>query len=470
MGNSSSERFLTPYQVFSLSFGSAVGWGAFVMPGSTFLKKAGPLGSFFAMQLAIFVMLLICYNYFYLIKKHPVAGGQYVYTREAFGRTHSFICVWFLLLSYFLIVPLNATAIFLIIRTLFGDALQSGFHYVLAGFDVYGYEVAVSIAVLIVFALIALRGLKQAARVQSVLATFMLLGLILMVLGAMLSPKATTAHFTPAFNPEGNPIVQVLSVAAVGPWAFIGFETVPQYTDHYRFDLDKIKPIMDIAVIVSGLAYILLALLAATVLPAGYDNWVAYIADLNNLSGGLSLPSFNFAQTTMGSIGAVIFVVAALAAITTGVLGSFLSTSQLLQLLAEDHLVPKFLARKTAGGVPKAAILFILLLSVIGPFFGRVFLTWVIDSSSIGAAIGFGYTSLAARKAAKAEGNRDMVVLGTLGALFSAAFAILLLIPIPQLNASLSRESYICLFVWSSVGFILYQVMRRRGVAQKTLE
>ena len=128
MSENSSERFLTPYQVFSLSFGSAVGWGAFVMPGSTFLKKAGPLGSFFAMQLAVLVMLLICYNYFYLIKKHPVAGGQYVYTREAFGRMHSFICVWFLLLSYFLIVPLNATAIFLIIRTLFGGALQRGFH------------------------------------------------------------------------------------------------------------------------------------------------------------------------------------------------------------------------------------------------------------------------------------------------------------------------------------------------------
>ena len=103
-------------------------------------------------------------------------------------------------------------------------------------------------------------------------------------------------------------------------------------------------------------------------------------------------------------------------------------------------------------------------MSIIGPFFGRVFLNWVIDSSSIGAAIGFGYTSLAARKAAKAEGNKDMVVLGTLGAIFSAAFAILLLIPIPQLNASLSRESYICLFVWSSIGFILYQVMRRSRV------
>lgn len=40
---------LTPYlsvwAVLALSFGYAVGWGAFVMPGRVFLPSAGPLGT-----------------------------------------------------------------------------------------------------------------------------------------------------------------------------------------------------------------------------------------------------------------------------------------------------------------------------------------------------------------------------------------------------------------------------------------
>ena len=38
-------RHLSMLAVWGLSFGYAVGWGAFVMPGATFLPDAGPLGT-----------------------------------------------------------------------------------------------------------------------------------------------------------------------------------------------------------------------------------------------------------------------------------------------------------------------------------------------------------------------------------------------------------------------------------------
>ena len=37
--------YLSPLNVWALSLGCAVGWGAFVMPGTTFLPAAGPLGT-----------------------------------------------------------------------------------------------------------------------------------------------------------------------------------------------------------------------------------------------------------------------------------------------------------------------------------------------------------------------------------------------------------------------------------------
>ena len=35
------ERKLNPLNVWALALGSIIGWGAFVMPGTTFLPKAG---------------------------------------------------------------------------------------------------------------------------------------------------------------------------------------------------------------------------------------------------------------------------------------------------------------------------------------------------------------------------------------------------------------------------------------------
>ncbi|MBQ6007915.1 MAG: hypothetical protein IJL17_05205 [Kiritimatiellae bacterium] len=36
--------YLSPVAVLALSFGYAVGWGAFVLPGTIFLPSAGPAG------------------------------------------------------------------------------------------------------------------------------------------------------------------------------------------------------------------------------------------------------------------------------------------------------------------------------------------------------------------------------------------------------------------------------------------
>ena len=36
------EKKLSPVNVWSLALGCIIGWGAFVMPGNTFLMNAGP--------------------------------------------------------------------------------------------------------------------------------------------------------------------------------------------------------------------------------------------------------------------------------------------------------------------------------------------------------------------------------------------------------------------------------------------
>ena len=86
------EKKLSPVNVWALALGCIIGWGAFVMPGNTFLGKAGPLGTAIAMGIAIIIMIVIAFNYNYMINKYPVAGGEFTYTQKAFGSNHAFIC------------------------------------------------------------------------------------------------------------------------------------------------------------------------------------------------------------------------------------------------------------------------------------------------------------------------------------------------------------------------------------------
>ena len=131
-----------------MAFGCMVGWGAFVMPGTTFLPLAGPAGTIIAMLISVAIILVIAYNYVFLIKSRPSIGGVYAYTKEALGRDHAFLCSWFVVLSYLTIVFLNATALFIVIRTLFGDMLQRGISYEIAGQNIYLAEVGVSVVAL----------------------------------------------------------------------------------------------------------------------------------------------------------------------------------------------------------------------------------------------------------------------------------------------------------------------------------
>ena len=96
--------YLTPLGAWALAFGCAVGWGAFVMPGNTFLPIAGPIGTALGIALGSAVMLLLAANYHFLMNRFPGCGGAYTYTKRCFGYDHGFVAAWFLILIYVAII------------------------------------------------------------------------------------------------------------------------------------------------------------------------------------------------------------------------------------------------------------------------------------------------------------------------------------------------------------------------------
>lgn len=80
--------------VFAVAVGAIIGWGCFVMPGNSFLPAAGPVGTMIGLFFAAIMAFIIAQSYGYLIRKYPVEGGEFEYTRRAFGKKTAFVCGW----------------------------------------------------------------------------------------------------------------------------------------------------------------------------------------------------------------------------------------------------------------------------------------------------------------------------------------------------------------------------------------
>ena len=451
------EKKLSPLNVWSLALGCIIGWGAFVMPGNTFLVNAGPLGTAIAMAIAAVIMIIIAFNYNFMINKYPVAGGEFTYTQQAFGNRHAFICSWFLGLSYLTVVPMNATALALIGRNLLNNVFQVGFHYSVAGYDIYFGELVLAVVALLLFAWLSIRGVKFTGVFQTFLVFALVGGVIIVTVAAIVSPNASLANLKPDFYPGKSNLGGILAVIAVGPWAFVGFDTIPQAAEEFEFSQKKTKFIMILSILFGAAVYVVLNTVTAAVVPEEYVSWAEYINEAPSLNGLLSLPTFHAAYQLLGNWGLVFVGIAVLGAILSGIVGFYMATSRLLYSMAKDNQIPRFFARlHPKYNTPKNAILFVLVIATIAPFFGRTALGWIVDMTSIGASIGFGYTSLAAWKFAKKENNKGIMITGIIGSIMSLVFMLLLLIPIPMFNCSLGKESYIALIAWIVTGIVFY--------------
>ncbi len=458
-------RSLTALNVWSLAFGCVIGWSAFVMPGALFLRNAGPMGTLIAMELATMVMLIISYNYSYMIRKFPMTGGEFIYAKMTFGEHHGFICAWFLSLSYLSVIPLNATALNLIMRSVFGNAFQFGIHYSIAGYEVYFGEMLLAIGAMIFFMYINSLGVIFTGKIQTFMTLILLGGIIIVMSGAILSPNVSSENLQPMFHPISSNFskgifAQIIAVFVTGPQSFVGFDTVPQLMEEAKFSSDRVKVVMDTSIICGGFVYIALTLIACSAFPVIYSSWPEYINDMPYLSGISGIASLSASYTVMGKAGLFIITCSVITAMLTGIVGFYTATSRLLFSMARDGMIPKWFAYINKNGVPTHAGLFCTAVSSLTCLMGRAVMGWVFDMASIGASIGFAYTSISAAKYAWHEKRIDILIFGILGFILSLGMGILLLVPVPGLNVSLGHESYVLLIIWSLLGIVFYRWSR----------
>ncbi len=443
------DRYLSPTDVWAMAFGCAVGWGVFAMPGTTFLPTAGPAGTLIAMLIGTLIMLIIGNNFSFLMGQSSMTGGVYFYAKKAFGRDHAFLCSWFLCLSYLTIVFLNGTALFFIARILFADAVQSGLHYTVAGNNIYLAETLISVMVLAAVGCLFIFAKPLLQRIQTVLAVLLFAGVL--VTAAFCVPGTISGGLWRDFGTQGlKPGFAVFSLIILVPWAFVGFEVIAFDTAHFRFPMKRSGGIIVLSILTAAFAYIAMTLVSVSAVPDGFSDWQGYIASLDTLSGVASVPTFLAARSVMGTPGLAVMAITAVAAILTGIIGGYRATTRILSTMAEDRILSERFSKTTYS------ILFIMLLSILLSLLGRNTLIWFVDLTSFGAVVGFGYTSAAAYRIAKAENDRKTVVTGLTGAVISAALVVIQLLPRLTATETMGSEAFFLLSLWCLLGFVFY--------------
>ncbi len=452
------EKSLKPHWVWAIAFGSAIGWGAFVLP-TDWIDQAGPIGVIIGILLGAALMMIIGVSYGFLIEKFPVTGGEFAYAYIGFGRLFAFIAGWFLTLGYICIVALNASALALLAKFLFPDLVRTGNMYTVAGYEVSIIQIAIASIALILFAILNIRGASFSGKTQFVFSIILILGITLLGVGAIFADGPSLANVTPAFNPDQTTIASILTILAIAPFAYVGFDNIPQAAEEFEFEPKKAFGLIIWSLIAAGIAYSAMILITASSMP--WQNLIAQIDETQSVWGtGDAIESY------MGRAGVFIIAGAVCMGIFTGLNGFYISASRLTFAMGRARILPNmFRQLHSKHNTPYVGILFTMAICLIAPWFGREALLWVVDMSSTGVAIAYFFCTATAYKFFRwsdkqpARGYADVVApgkkfLSLVGMLSAIGFLVLLLLPWSP--ASLGTESYIALGIWILIGIVFY--------------
>ena len=466
--NPENEHKLKPYlprlSVWALSLGTSIGWGSLVVTSNTYLMQAGPLGSTLGMIAGGLIMMLITVNYVYMMSCTPDAGGAYAYARDAFGYDHGFLTSWFLALTYLAVLWANATSLPLFARYFLGGIFMKGKLYSIFGYDVYLGEVLLPAAAILLTAFFCIRGRKSLAVLMSGMVLLFTVGIVVCFAAAWMKCDLS---LDPLWVPDSAALSQVVKIACISPWAFIGFENISHFSEEFTFPRRKSMRILTIAVVATTLLYIFVILLSVTAYPPQYANWLDYIRDRGNLSGLDGLPAFYAARHYLGMTGVRILMLSLLALIATSLIGNMLALSRLFYAMGRDRILPEGIGSVNRYGNPGQAILLIAVLSVGIPLIGRTAIGWIVDVTTIGATIVYGFVSASAWKTAKFRGDRLPARTGAAGLVIMVAFGLYLLVPNLFAAGSMETESYFLFVIWAVLGFFFFHAVLKKDQGKR---
>lgn len=411
-------------------------------------------------------MLMVAGQYHYLANRYPGAGGLYNYIKNIFGYDRAFLVAWFLFLAYISIFWANATSIPLFARYFLRNLFSVGYMYTLFGYEVYIGEALVTLAVIVIVALLSIKSKKTAANSMVWFTLLFTVGITVCFAVAMANQGGSGMSMKPAFVPGKSELGQVARIAFISPWAFIGFESISHSTEECRFRQSNMFKVLLSSLAVTTALYVFVILLSVSAYLEGCTDWLDYINRLDEFDGIEGLPAFYAAYHYMGNAGVFILMASLLALVLSSLIGIMHAVSRLCYSVAQDGILSKRFEKLNDKQIPVNAIILVVLVSVPVLFIGRTAISWIVDITTMGATIIYGFASLAVFYASKQDRSRKYRVISLICLVIMVMFLIVLMVPGIFSDHTIETETYVLIATWSVLGLLFFNSVIQKDHAR----
>ncbi|HVY84824.1 MAG TPA: amino acid permease [Caulobacterales bacterium] len=341
-------KLLGFWSCWALAVGTMIGSGIFLLPAALAPYGMLSFGGWILGGLGTIALGLVFGR---LASRTTRDGGPYIYVQEAFGDLAGFLMAWGYWISFWISIPVVAIAFVGYLGVFVPGLSANPIAQALA-----------ALALIAVFTLVNIRGLKEMSAVQIAMTVLKIIPLVAIVGVALFFGAPRNL---PPFNPSHAPILPSLAaVTLITLWPFTGFETAVTSASSVRDCARTIPRALTAAILLVTAIY--LATMFGVMLLVPADQLAR------------SQAPFVDAAHALGPWGAGFIAIGAMIA-TAGTLNGIVFTSgQMLMAVAEDGKAPRWLATLNKGGAPYIAIL-------ISSIFGAILLLMNYSRGFIGA-------------------------------------------------------------------------------------
>jgi amino acid transporter len=75
--------------------------------------------------------------------------------------------------------------------------------------------------------------------IQFIFGVSLIGGVILLTIAMILHPSSSFSNLQPVFTPDVSAISAIIAIVAIAPWAYIGFNNIPQAAEEFDFSPKK---------------------------------------------------------------------------------------------------------------------------------------------------------------------------------------------------------------------------------------
>lgn len=425
-----------------------VGWIIYM---GEWLGDGGPLGTIMAFMLGGILLIPICKCYAELTPAIPVAGGELAFSYKAFGIFISFLTAWILALHYTFVLPFETIAIGTLFESIFPE-LKTPVLYSVGGYPVRISSILPGLLVGLSLIILNYRGVKKSARFQMFAMGLMLSCALVFTVVALW--KGSISHMNPLFAIKGSlwtaVPASVISVIVVVPWFMGGYDTIPQAAEESGQEVQpqSLGKAIIVTIVVGIFFYVMVTAAVALSMP-----WQE--------SSTFDLPTAAVFRVAFGyDWAADIVLFAGILGLITTLNGFYIASSRIVFSQGRGGLFPQWFSEvHEKYHTPKNAIIFVGIISLIGPFLGKAALTPIVTSSALSFTAVLAVTCISAirlRKTAPNLARPYKVNKKTLYIGLAVSILLILLMIVPGSPGQLSVLEFSIIGIWLISGLFAY--------------